>query len=256
MPRSQSTSLPASPTFTLTVHGGSSDSRSPPTSGTIIFCRNWIHYPKGWHRDRGQLALEELTDLLMLIVYSSLNLYMKKLLYLGLALLASATFAHATITINLGGGNIYGTSTATLFPAGGLLQLIVSSTDNVFTAPVAGSYTGNSADDVVLASFADQCRLGSPGTFAQPIIFTFTGNIGPGDQILLRWFPTLTLANTTPPAGAPFGQFRTDLIENFSDIAWNLPERWRDRRPEFPDHGSRRNTPGNGWGGKHGRRHS
>ena len=65
--------------------------------------------------------------------------------------------------------------------------------------------------------------LGSPGTFAQPINFAFTGNIGPGDQILLRWFPTLTLANTTPPAGAPYGQFRTDLIENFSDINWTIP---------------------------------
>ena len=144
---------------------------------------------------------------------------MKKLLYLGLALLASATFAHATITINLGAGNLYGTSTATLFPTGGLLQLIVSSTDNVFSAPVAGSYTGNSADDVILASFT----LASPGMFQQVINFALSGNIGPGDQILLRWFPTLTLANTTPPAGAPFGQFRTDLIENFSDISWNLP---------------------------------
>src|SRR6188508_1379635 len=144
---------------------------------------------------------------------------MKKLLYLGLALLASATFAHATITINLGAGNLYGTSTATLFPAGGLLQLIVSSTDNVFSAPVAGSYTGNSADDVILASFTTL----TPGTFQQVINFALSGNIGPGDQILLRWFPTLTLADTTPPAGAPFGQFRTDLIENFSDIPWNLP---------------------------------
>jgi hypothetical protein len=144
---------------------------------------------------------------------------MKKLLYLGLALLASATFAHATITINLGAGNLYGTSTATLFPAGGLLQLIVSSTDNVFSAPVAGSYTGNSADDIILASFTTL----TPGTFQQVINFALSGNIGPGDQILLRWFPTLTLADTTPPAGAPFGQFRTDLIENFSDIPWNLP---------------------------------
>ena len=148
---------------------------------------------------------------------------MKRLFLFGLALLASATMAHATITINLGGGNLYGTSTATLFPTGGLLQLIVSSTDNVFTAPVAGSYTGNSADDVVLASFVLNNGLGSPGTFAQAIIITLTGNINPGDQILLRWFPTLTLANTTPPAGAPFGQFRTDIIENFSDITWNLP---------------------------------
>jgi len=148
---------------------------------------------------------------------------MKRLFLFGLALLASATLAHATVTINLGGGNLYGTSTATLFPTGGLLQLIVSSTDNVFTAPTAGSFTGNSTDDVVLASFVLNMGLGSPGTFAQPINFAFTGNIGPGDQILLRWFPTLTLANTTPPAGAPYGQFRTDLIENFSDINWTIP---------------------------------
>jgi len=148
---------------------------------------------------------------------------MKKPLLIGLALLVSAAFAQATITINLGGGNIYGTSTATLAPPGALLQLVVSTTDNVFTAPTTGSYTGGSADDVVLASFVINAGLGSPGTFAQPIVVNYTGNISQGDFLMLRWFPTLTPANLTPPAGSPFGQFRVDLVQDFSDITWALP---------------------------------
>ncbi len=76
---------------------------------------------------------------------------MKKLLVLWLSLLASATFVHATITIDLGGGNLYTTNTSTFAPTGCLVQLIVSTTDTVFTAPNSGSFTGGSADDFVLA---------------------------------------------------------------------------------------------------------
>ena len=148
---------------------------------------------------------------------------MKRICLVGLSLLASVAFAHGTVLINLGAGNIYGTSLATLAPPGSLLQLIVSTTDNIFTAPVAGSYTGGSADDIVLASFVINAGLGSPGTVAQPITVTYTGNITAGDLIMLRWFPTLTLLDTAPPADAPFGQFRIDLIQDFSTIAWVLP---------------------------------
>jgi len=148
---------------------------------------------------------------------------MKKLLLLGLALVSSATLVHATVTINLAGGNIYGTSTATFAPLGSLLQLVVSTTDSVFTAPTPESYTGGSLDDMVIMSFALNQALGSPGTFAQAIVFALGGNLNPGDSLLLRWFPTLTLANTTPVAGAPYGQFRVDIIENFSTIAWFVP---------------------------------
>ena len=177
----------------------------------------------------GHIPLEELTDLLTFFLPyppelpPPPELFMKRICLVGLSLLASVAFAHGTVLINLGAGNIYGTSLATLAPPGSLLQLIVSTTDNIFTAPVAGSYTGGSADDIVLASFVINAGLGSPGTVAQPITITYTGNITAGDLIMLRWFPTLTPLDTAPPADAPFGQFRIDLIQDFSTIAWVLP---------------------------------
>lgn len=110
---------------------------------------------------------------------------------------------------------------------GTLVQLIVSSTDNVFTLPSSSSYTGNSSDDFILASFIINS---GPGTVAQPLIITYSGNIGAGDQILLRWFPTITGPTPpsltqagAPPAGSAYGQFRTDITENFSNATWVLP---------------------------------
>ena len=136
-----------------------------------------------------------------------------------LALLISSISAHATITINLGADKLFQSNGTTPIPTGSLLQLVVSTTDNVFTAPTANSFVGNSADDIVLASFASQ----SNGTFGGPIVFSLSGNLNAGDQIMLRWFPTLTLASSSPGAGTSFGQFRTNNIENFSDIAWVVP---------------------------------
>ncbi len=122
---------------------------------------------------------------------------------------------------------LYNSDGTTPEGVGMLVQLVVSSTDNVFTAPNSGSYTGGSSDDFVLASFIINSGA---GTVAQPLIITFSGNIGAGDQILLRWFPTITGPTPpsltqagAPPAGSPYGQFRTDIIENFSNATWVLP---------------------------------
>jgi hypothetical protein len=144
---------------------------------------------------------------------------MKKLLALALITFTCAT-AQATVTINLGGGYIYFADGLTRAPMGSLVQLIASTTDNVFTAPTPDSFTGNSPDDLVLASFFVNVE---PGLFLQDIIITFSGTLGPGDQLLLRWFPTLTSAGSGPGAGTQYGQFRTELIENNSTINWNLP---------------------------------
>jgi len=150
---------------------------------------------------------------------------MKKLFVLGILVLSSLATVSASITINLGGGNIYSTSTATLAPPGSLIQIVASTADNIFTDPTSTSFTGGSADDVVIASFVINAGLGSPGTFAQAIIFNLSATLTTGDLLLLRWFPTLTIADATgaPPAGTPYGQFRTDAVENFSDIAWVVP---------------------------------
>jgi hypothetical protein len=40
---------------------------------------------------------------------------------------------------------------------------------------------------------------------------------------MLRWWPTLTTASPTPGFSTPFGQFRTDATENFSNSGWFVP---------------------------------
>jgi hypothetical protein len=146
---------------------------------------------------------------------------MKRALILCILLLSTVA-VRATVTINLGASVLYNSDGTTPEAAGMLVQLVASTTDNVFTAPNSGSFTGGSSDDIVLASFFINF---SGGTVAQPLIITLTGNLGAGDQIMLRWFPTLsgTTPPSAPPAGAAFGQFRTDLVENFSSTGWVLP---------------------------------
>jgi hypothetical protein len=146
---------------------------------------------------------------------------MKKLLAI-MAIAFTCATAQATVTINLGGAYIYLSDGMTRAPMGSLVQLIVSTTDNVFTAPTPDSFTGGSADDFILASFSVNLE---PGAFLQDIIVNFASfpNLGPGDHLLLRWFPTLTPASTAPGLGTQYGQFRTDLIENGSTTNWTMP---------------------------------
>lgn len=143
------------------------------------------------------------------------------LLSLGLALAVSA---QASIVLNLTGGVLYGANTSSPLPVGTLVQLVVSRNANGFDAPTAGSFTGNSADDQVLFSFVIDNSQGFPGSYGtQPLVFNLGNGIDSSDQLLLRWFPGLTLASTAPAAGQIYGQFRTDLVQDLSDIAWVVP---------------------------------
>lgn len=144
---------------------------------------------------------------------------MKRFLIL-LLVLGSALSAKATITINIGGGMLYNADGSTPIAAGMLVQLVASTTDNIFSAPTPGSFTGNSSDDIVLASI-----VSDPGTFASALVLTYSGNFNAGDLLMLRWFPTIsgTMIPPGPPAGSAYGQFRTDLVENNSTIAWVAP---------------------------------
>ena len=132
----------------------------------------------------------------------------------------TAISARADVTINLGAGQL-SLSNGDPIPAGSLLQLVVSTGDNVFTPPVAGDFA--TGDDIVVASFSSNEFLGGPGGTANSIIFTLTSGVSAGDQLLLRWWPTLTTSSISPSTGDMFGQFRTDAVENSSDIGWFVP---------------------------------
>lgn len=155
---------------------------------------------------------------------------MKRLLVLTLLFL-SICGARATVTINLGAGNLYNANGSALMQPGMLVQLIASTTDTTFNNPTAGSYTGGSADDVVLFSFTVNQGAGLVG---QALIIDFANfaNLTVGDSLLIRWYPTIAgpspASSTLPPgpaAGSAYGQFRTDIVEvnNGSNFAWLMP---------------------------------
>ena len=135
-------------------------------------------------------------------------------------LVATAMSGSASVTINLGAGQLFQSDGTTAIPAGSLIQLVASTADSTFTAPSPTSFTGSSADDVVLASFGTP---DSTGFFTEPITFNLSGSLDAGDPLLLRWWPTLTTSSSAPGGGTPFGQFRTDATENFSDTGWFVP---------------------------------
>jgi hypothetical protein len=142
-------------------------------------------------------------------------------LLLGLVVsMLSASASFASVLINLGGGELFQSNGTSPIPAGSLLQLVASTSDSVFTSPTPTSFTGGSADDIVVASFAAPDNSGS---FAQPITLNLSGSLDAGDPLLLRWWPSLTISASTPGTGATFGQFRTDATENFSDSGWFVP---------------------------------
>jgi len=137
------------------------------------------------------------------------------------ALLISSLSAYASVTINLGGDELFQSDDTTPIPLNSLIQLVASTTDSTFTLPTTTSFTGGSADDQVIASFGSNNSSG-PGSFLQPVMFSYSGNFNAGDPLILRWWPSLTTGALTPGA-TTFGQFRTDNVENFSTIAWVAP---------------------------------
>jgi hypothetical protein len=145
----------------------------------------------------------------------------KSLLLIAILLL-TAFSARASITINLGGDELFQSNGTTAIPLGSLIQLVASTTDNTFSTPTPADFVGGSSDDIILASFGSNNSLGS-GSFVQPLTFTLSGNLTAGDQLLLRWWPSLTTSSSTPGSGTSFGQFRTNNVENFSDINWTVP---------------------------------
>jgi hypothetical protein len=137
------------------------------------------------------------------------------------ALLISSMAGYGSVTINLGGAELFQSDGTTPIPLNSLIQLVASTTDNTFTLPSTTSFTGGSADDQVIASFGTNNASGQ-GSFLQPVVFSYSGNFNAGDQLILRWWPSLTTAASTPGV-TTFGQFRTDNVENFSSIAWVAP---------------------------------
>jgi hypothetical protein len=153
---------------------------------------------------------------------------MKKLLTAALVSLAlGASSAFATVNLSLYGGTLRDSS-GTALADGGLLVLVASTTDSIFSSPLPdanislGSLFGG--DDQIVGLFSTSFdNSGVTGGYGSLLSIDFSGNLGSGDALQLYWFPTLTTANTSFGSYTPYGTYRTDNIASGSDIAWALP---------------------------------
>lgn len=131
----------------------------------------------------------------------------------------------ADVQIQLTAGQLLQNDGTTPMIDGGLLLLVASTTDAVFTPPSATSFTPGS-DDVVVSRFSlNSANVGVPGDTTNQLQFSYSGSFGQGDLLELFWFPTLTTAASTPGANTQFGAFRTDTVQTSdgSNIAFVAP---------------------------------
>ncbi len=135
-----------------------------------------------------------------------------------------APLSKATVTINFYAGDLR-SSTGTLMPVGGLLELVADTSRNGFSTPTSSTFV--SGDDAVIATFALNGNLtgnGVNGQTANTLAITpgnFTG-LDAEDPLIFRWFPNLTTTSTTPGIGTMYGQFNTTTNQDGA----NLPTPW------------------------------
>ena len=95
-------------------------------------------------------------------------------------------------------------------PDGAIVQLVVSTENDTFEDPTTGMFAGG-GDDIVLATTrADSLDGFFNRGLASGILQNrnFDVMFDGGDPLLLRWWPTLTMANGRPGAETPYAEFR------------------------------------------------
>lgn len=146
---------------------------------------------------------------------------MKKALLSSLLLLAAALPTQAGVTLSLTIGEL-DKFDGTPLSENSLLQLIISTTDSSFAAPLPGAFV--SGDDFIVKSFGlDSSTTGVAGAFSTVISFDLgVNNITAGDQILLRWYDA-PASSVTATAGMRYGQIRFDNATADGSAAWTVP---------------------------------
>lgn len=156
---------------------------------------------------------------------------MKKTSISVLAAVLVAGAANASVTINLGVGEIYSDPAATTLAPSGALINVLAKTDgtswgspqdiyNLFQ-PLTDSFLPSGPFSLV-QSFGSDDGAG-PGTTFTPVNYSYAGDFSAGDQLLMVVYPTLTTSATSPGLGTLGLFYRTDLLLNGSDIAWVAP---------------------------------
>ena len=156
---------------------------------------------------------------------------MKKITLVLACLLAAVGAAQAqTISFEIDAGLLENATGTAAVPVGGLLQLIASPS-GTFSAPTTSSYVGG--DNVVISNFAMNYNGGTTGldvsTFSSFPLSTSSYTITPGEAVLLRFYPSLTLAAmpAAPTLATIYGQVRSSTAETGvtdpSQTGWIVP---------------------------------
>jgi hypothetical protein len=153
---------------------------------------------------------------------------MKKVLTAALLSLAlGSTSAVATTNLSLFGGTL-SDSSGNAMADGGLILLVASTTDSIFSSPLpdasisVGSLFGG--DDQIVGMFEiSQANSGIVGGYGSLLSINYSGNLSAGDALQLYWFPSLTLNSTSFGSYTAYGTYRTDNVTSDSDIGWALP---------------------------------
>ncbi len=150
----------------------------------------------------------------------------KHIIATAIAAALASQAAVASVTINFGMANAYGsTNTSTPFAATGLVNLLsldsgtwagLGDLNALFTS-LTNSFTPAGV------TLAGQFVAGSSGSLDGAFVFNYSGNFNAGDQLMIVAYPTLTLASVNPGLNTPGFFFRTDLVVDGSDIAYVAP---------------------------------
>ena len=156
---------------------------------------------------------------------------MKKIFLLLTCFFGVSSALHAqSISFEINAGLLENTTGTTPEPNGGLLQLIASPS-GTFSAPTSTSYV--TGDNVLLTSFAMNSNGGATGytsnDFNNFSLKTSSYTITAGEAIMLRFYPSLTLAAqpAAPTLATTYGQVRSSMAEtgitDNSQTAWVIP---------------------------------
>ena len=148
---------------------------------------------------------------------------MHKVLFVGICVFGFFFHAQAdSVSVEVNAG-ILSNAAGTPLPDNGLLQLVVSQS-GTFTAPTANSFV--TGDNYIAYQFAvnGSTTSGTIGETDTTFTLTLSSNIVANEEAVLRWFPGLTTASTSPgTADTTYGQFRSNSSEGFGDSPWYIP---------------------------------
>jgi hypothetical protein len=132
----------------------------------------------------------------------------KKNLILSLVFgVAFTSQVNAAVTINLVAG-VFTDESMTPLSDTALIQLITRTTTSTsFSAPTDTSFIG--ANETILGAFSldSATTTAIDGVTAKSIIFPLSSMVATGQELILRWYPTLTVSSVSPYAGAKYGEY-------------------------------------------------